>query len=118
MDNERLFAACIEVVEELRQAVFIPWRTGNMATNSLRYKIEGNVFHIYMDEEIAPYVPYTNEPWISPRWHGKTNPNEGWWNDFAEIFAQRLALKLRGELIYGIAYAISTNNRTGINVTA
>ena len=35
MNNERLFAACVEVVEELRQAVFIPWRTGNMATNSL-----------------------------------------------------------------------------------
>lgn len=109
MNNERIFAACVEVVEELRQAVFIPWRTGNMATNSLRYKIEGNVFHIYMDEDIAPYVPYTNEPWVSTRWHGKPNPNEGWWNYFAEIFAQRLALKLKGELQDDFASTISRN---------
>lgn len=118
MSNERLFAACIEVIEELRQAVFIPWDTGNMATNALRYRIEGNVFHIFMDEKIAPYVVYTNEPWTSARRHGKTNPNEGWWNVFAEIFARRLALKLQGELYDDFAFTNITNDRTGVNVAA
>ena len=118
MSNERLFAACIEVVEELRQAVFIPWDTGNMATKSLRYQIEGNVFHVYMDEGIAPYVVFTNEPWISPRWHGKSNPNEGWWNDFADIFARRLTLKLQGELENGFFTANSTNERARSNGAA
>lgn len=118
MSNERLFAACIEVVEELRQAVFIPWRTGNMATNSLRYKIEGNVFHVYMDLDIAPYVPYTNEPWTSPVWHGKINPNEGWWNDFADIFVRRLAQKIRGEIIDDLTFTVGANNRAGLDVAA
>lgn len=25
------------------------------------------------------YMPYTNEEWISPRWRGRKNPNEQWW---------------------------------------
>jgi len=24
------------------------------------------------------YATYTNEVWISPKWNGKQNPNEGW----------------------------------------
>lgn len=45
---------------------------------------------------IAPYVPYTNEPWISPKWNGKKNPNEGWWDRFVAEFTKRLANKLKG----------------------
>ena len=26
----------------------------------------------------TPYVPYTVEKWISPRWRGRKNPNEQW----------------------------------------
>ena len=29
----------------------------------------------------AYYTPYTNEKWISPRWHGKQNPNYWWFDD-------------------------------------
>lgn len=47
---------------------------------------------------IAPYMPYTNEPWISPRWNGKQNPNEGWWNDAIEFIIQYMAKRLGGEL--------------------
>ena len=28
--------------------------------------------------EPAPYATYTNEPWISEKWNGKQNPNQGW----------------------------------------
>lgn len=28
----------------------------------------------------AYYMPYTNEKWVSPRWHGKQNPNQDWWD--------------------------------------
>lgn len=117
MTQERIWQACIEVVEELRQAVFIPWRTGYMATHGLRYRIEGDVFHIYMDTTVVPYVPYTNEPWVSKKWHGKQNPNEGWWNVFSEIFANRLAQKLKGE-IYDYTVTSRRNGRGGIDVAA
>lgn len=98
MTRQEIINACISTVEELRQAIFIPWDTGNMATNALQYKIEGDEFRVWIDEEIAPYVFFTNEPWTAARWHGKKNPNEGWWDEFAETLARRLALRLGGEI--------------------
>ncbi len=43
----------------------------------------------------APYFPYTNEPWKSPRWKGATNPNEGW-ADIAEEDALNKILNTYG----------------------
>lgn len=48
---------------------------------------------------IAPYMPYTNEPWLSPRWNGKQNPNEGWWNDSIEFIVQYIGKRLGGEFV-------------------
>lgn len=98
MTNQELFKICIEVLEGLRQPAYIPWDTDNMATHGLQYRIEGDQFHIWMDFDEAPYVPYTNEPWTSPKWNGKKNPNEGWWQVWAETFSNRLAQKLRGKV--------------------
>lgn len=52
-----------------------PYDTGNLAMNSIR--IVGNSV-VIGGEDIAPYAPYTNEPWSSEKWKGKKNPNEGW----------------------------------------
>lgn len=98
MTREQIVGVITEAVEELRQAIYIPWDTGNMATNALRYRQEGNLFIIYLDESIAPYVPYTIEPWTSPKWNGKQNPNEGWWEDWCKLLANRVAAKLRGTI--------------------
>lgn len=35
----------------------------------------------YAGSEQAYYMPYTNERWISPRWKGKKNPNERWFDE-------------------------------------
>jgi hypothetical protein len=51
-----------------------PYDTGNLAINSIR--IVGNA--VYIGGEIADYAIYTNEPWLSSKWHGAKNPNEGW----------------------------------------
>ena len=77
--------------------------TGNMAFNSLRYKIKQNEITFYIDEAIAPYVVYTNEPWLSPHWKGKKNPNEGWFQRLATEFIRRfeMAVKRREDLFYG-----------------
>ena len=78
---------------------WVPRRTGNLAFNALQFAVENNVIHIWVDDKaIAPYMPYTTEPWISPKWNGKQNPNEGWWDRFAAEFARRLAEKLNGRL--------------------
>lgn len=104
MTRAQIVAAAIRAVESIR-AEWVPnprtrykTSTGNMAFNALRYQEEGGRFVIYMDESIAPYVPYTNEPWLSPRWGGKQNPNEGWWQRFCEEFARRFAAELRAEV--------------------
>lgn len=77
-----------------------PIDTGNMRYNAVKmvYTDGGNECHIYVDEAIAPYVFYTNEPWISPKWHGKKNPNEGWWDNAAQIIDERIRQRLGAKL--------------------
>ena len=42
--------------------------------------LDENTCRIYIDERIAPYMPYTNEPWVSSYWKGKQNPNLYWFD--------------------------------------
>jgi hypothetical protein len=71
---------CSKVVDELRG--FAPKDTGNLAYNAIRYEFTSeNECKIYVDKDIAPYMPYTNEAWVSAYWQGKKNPNEHWWNN-------------------------------------
>ena len=80
---------CMDIVGQVRKRA--PYDTGNLSTNGVRYMWQGkDTFVIYVDESIAPYMPYTNEPWISPRWHGKKNPNEAWWQDAIKIVVEYL----------------------------
>jgi len=97
MTRQNIIDAVIQTVEELRKD-YVPRDTGNMAFNSLKYKVEGNFIVVYVDTNIAPYVPYTNEPWISPKWNGKKNPNQDWWDVFANEFIQRFNTRLRGTI--------------------
>ena len=97
MTKQQIIDAVISVVESLRTEL-VPYDTGNMAFNALKYEIRDDMIDISVDPNIAPYVPYTNEPWLSEKWHGKKNPNEGWWRRFADEFAKRLATNLKGEL--------------------
>ena len=78
---------------------FAPKDTGNLAFNSLvKANKNGNTVEIYVNTEIAPYMPYTNEPWISPKWNGKNNPNEVWWNDAIVLILHEVAQVFKGEL--------------------
>lgn len=110
MTDLQVMNVIFQTVEEMRPN-FIPnpetrgkTSTGNMAFNSLRAYVGsqgGNLcVYIEMNENIAPYVVYTDKPWISPKWGGKKNPNEGWWERFLEELMRRLAQKLNGELTF------------------
>lgn len=72
-----------------------PIDTGNLRYNAIKYRIEGDRFIIYVDEKIAPYMVFTNEPWINRR---GTNPNEGWWDYTIEEVLRLMAIFLKGEL--------------------
>ncbi len=95
--RQQIIAAAVNTVEELRNEL-VPRDTGNMARNALQYKISDNEIVIYIDTKVAPYVYYTNEPWISPRWNGKKNPNQDWWDVFAQTFIERFNDKLGGTI--------------------
>lgn len=97
MTKQQVIATALNIIEEMR-AEWVPRDTGNLAIHALRYDIKNNIVDITIDESIAPYMPYTNEPWISDKWHGKKNPNEGWWQRFVDEFTKRLAVRLKGEL--------------------
>lgn len=92
-----IIIAAISVTEDMR-GEFVPIDTGNMAYNALSYDSTEEEFIIRVDPAIAPYVPYTNEPWLSEKWNGKQNPNEGWWQRFVEKFMKRFAEALGGEV--------------------
>lgn len=76
-----------------------PIDTGNLRNNAVTLSNMGNgIYRIYIDETIAPYMVYTNEPWTSEFWAGKQNPNEGWWNRAAEKAIYKLAFELGGKV--------------------
>ena len=75
--------------------------TGNMAYNALqsrfkalktKYKAE-----IYIDDKIAPYFHYTNEKWVSPKWKGHKNPNEGWVKRGTDNVVRLITQELNGQ---------------------
>lgn len=45
------------------------------------------------------YMPYTTEPWISPRWKGRENPNLGWFRESTEFMAKMIARHLGGRYV-------------------
>ncbi len=91
MDEEAFVALVAECVEILRQRS--PIKTGNLRRDAIRvfYEDGGNTAHIYVDQAIAPYMPYTNEPWVAKRWNGRKNPNEYWFDDSAQAIANHIA---------------------------
>ena len=70
--------------------------TGNLKYNALKVLKIPNGVYVYVNDNIAPYVPYTNERWISPKWKGAKNPNEHWWENMTKKFIDDLASELGG----------------------
>lgn len=89
----RLENAFIWAVKYLIQMA--PKDTGNLAYNAIKYRIENNNFIIYVDENIAPYMVYTNEPWVNRE---GINPNEYWWDNTIKQILQYMAIFLDGTL--------------------
>lgn len=97
LTNSQFKIACSKACKELRGLA--PYDTGNLAMNAIKIEYPSpDVCVIYVDESIAPYMPYTTRPWISPRWNGKKNPNEGWWQTAGELLAEYIAQQVGGDI--------------------
>lgn len=112
MTAKQLFLAKDNVRVKLEQALFnaywkvfaaAPKDTWNLCMNALKMAETTDGYVIYIDDAIAPYMPYTNEKWTSPRWGGKKNPNEGWFNKVAGEVLQMFAEELHG-IIKEVSY--------------
>lgn len=111
MIDKRLFdRVFLEAVDQLRKVA--PIDTGNLR-DSIKYQwISDHEFEIYVNvgdtnafvenqyymKGEAPYMPFVNEEWISPKWKGAKNPNQDWWNRAIEMVIQFIAKRLGGEL--------------------
>lgn len=79
----------------------IPKDTGNLRYNSFKIKHKSkNTWVVYIDEKVAPYAPYVNEKWISPKWHGRQNPNEGFWKEVFEFIGLRINQLVGGRILF------------------
>lgn len=102
----------IEFCEQFRDSIVqsAPKDTGNLAYNAIKMKMDsprqceiyvsGNsikTINGYIKYGVAPYMPFTNGPWLSPRWRGRKNPNEGWWRIATWEAVQKLTNKYGGE---------------------
>lgn len=68
--------ACFQVFKTLA-----PHRSGALK-GKIRVEYTKSGFDIISD---IWYMPYTEEKWISPRWRGRQNPNEGWFKEAFEV---------------------------------
>lgn len=99
---------CLQILKELA-----PFKTGNLRYNAIQMELpsEGKII-IYVDESIAPYMPYTNEVWrqklikmgnfvprgVVERMRTWRNPNEGWFDKAARTIALYVAHKTGGSI--------------------
>lgn len=86
----------IEAINSLRQQTFVPYDTGNLKFNAIKGMWVGeNQYRIYIDESVAPYVFFTNEPWVS---RASGNPNEGWIDKAFYYIANYIAQRTGGTI--------------------
>lgn len=82
---------------------FIPVDTRNMQSNSFKIEPLGNMrWKAFIDQKIAPYAPYVNEKWVSPKWHGRQNPNEGFWKEVFIMLADMISAATNGKITWSI----------------
>jgi hypothetical protein len=94
MGKAEFEALFVEAINSLRQQAFVPYDTGNLKFNAIKGMwINENLYRIYIDEAVAPYVYFTQE-----RWENGKNPNEGWIEKAVNYIAMFIARKLGGSI--------------------
>ena len=109
--RSRFVKVCEEACEIIRKLA--PYDTGNLALNAIKIEFPNeNTCRIYVDESIAPYMVFTNEPWehkiikmgnfrpgeTIERMRTWDNPNEGWWDNACKVAMDYIHQQLGGVL--------------------
>lgn len=102
MKAETFEKCCLEAFEIAKLKT--PIDTGNLRYNALQIEFEngGNRCVISVNEDIAPYMVYTDKPWVAEKWNGAKNPNENWWKErFFDTFLKEFTRAL-GDLVKSV----------------
>ena len=74
-----------------------PHASGNMRDTMTLVQTGKRAYRIKIGGAKAPYAVYTNERWISDRWHGRRNPNEKWIDKAVLHIVKDIAMRYRGD---------------------
>lgn len=97
MTAETLKRLAYEAFEHVKRVC--PKDTLNLQNNAIKIvQVSDREWQITIGGAEAPYAVYTNEPWQSPRWNGKQNPNQGWINEAVKHIAEMIAGRSEGNL--------------------
>lgn len=95
LDAQTFRVICNDVGHTVRK--YSPVRTGNLRQAvTLQYLENAAVIYVNLDK--APYMPYTNEPWVSPKWRGKQNPNQYWFDNAVDHIIEEIAGRYGGKI--------------------
>lgn len=76
----------------LELSTYLPYRSGELAASvKLQQNIDG--FSVLIT---APHTVYVEEPWLSPRWGGRENPNERVILEYTDLLVRNITQKLGG----------------------
>ncbi|MDR3216119.1 MAG: hypothetical protein LBT55_01720 [Clostridiaceae bacterium] len=99
-----------DIIDRLTQAVWecfelyaaaVPADSGNLRRNGVRLENTApGMWEIYMETDITPCAPYTNESGMSLWRSGAKDPNEGWIERVFGEISRRIADELGGERSY------------------
>ena len=74
-----------------------PFRSGNLAS-TIHVAQDPDGLYVVIGNENIDYAAATNEPWISPKWNGKKNPNEGWVENTIKKYENNIKAIFQGEM--------------------
>jgi len=74
----------------------VPYRSGELQRSFKTTQTPDGQIEIKTD---IYYMPFTNEPWTSPKWKGAVNPNERWFEETAEFIAKAIARHTGGTYV-------------------
>lgn len=101
----KLYLAQDVIMSVLR--VHCPLKTGRLSKS---INAENEQLVITIGDDDVQYAPFTNEPWVDERWHGKQNPNEGWIERALDIAVPIVDRLLQGSITEAEAREIVNSN--------
>jgi hypothetical protein len=94
MTKSEFESVFIDAINSLRQQAFVPYDTGNLKINAIKGMwITPTQYRIYVDEQVAPYVFFTQE-----KWSKGINPNAGWVEKAVNYLAHYISQRLGGSI--------------------